>query len=594
MDIRIIEKPDWITWDDIKRCLVESHSVNLAKGINMVHYQWSADSIREFIGEDGVFLVALDGDKLVGTAAVAVKYGKAWYAKGKYAYMCFASVLPEYSGQGLFRALDARREAIASEKGLTTLLFDTHVDNKRRTKSGLKNGYRPVLFFRAKSKDHYNVIMAKWLGEPPYSKLYCWIRFNQTKAKTLLRYHLTKENKRVIVIGQGFTGRLSIVRSVAAYGCRSTLIVLCFGKNGGKTLIKDNSADVYSRYVDDVYYCHRDDEAGLMRILLEKCAVDGQKTVIFPDNDFSASVVDKHLDELEPFFHCPHIAHTKGEVTRWMNKIEQKRAAEAVGLNVVKASVVDVVNHGYEIPADVTYPCFAKPVVSIRGGKYAIRKCDNEGQLKSHLDKVSSGKDASLLLEEFKSIEREYALLGFSDGENVIIPGILEVTDLGHGSHFGVAVKGKIQPLSGFEDIVTKFKDLVRRIGFVGVFDIDFFESDGKLYFGELNLRFGGSGYAYTKAGVNLPVMAVKYFLGEDLKGLDTEVRQSLTYFNERMAIDDWYFNYISKREYLDMKRSSDISFVDDPDDPGPRRAYQRMFFRLKIKRLLKRWIRVK
>ena len=44
-----------------------------------------------------------------------------------------------------------------------------------------------------------------------------------------------------------------------------------------------------------------------------------------------------------------------------------------------------------------------------------------------------------MLVEDFKIIEEEYALLGFSDGNEVIIPGIIHF--LTHSkSHFGLAM----------------------------------------------------------------------------------------------------------------------------------------------------------
>ena len=89
--IQIIEKPDWVSWDDIKQCLFEAHSVNRAKGINMDHYQWPTEKIKESLGENGFMLVALDGDKVVGTAGIGEKFGNKWYSKGRYAYMCFAA-----------------------------------------------------------------------------------------------------------------------------------------------------------------------------------------------------------------------------------------------------------------------------------------------------------------------------------------------------------------------------------------------------------------------------------------------------------------------------------------------------------------------
>ena len=106
-NIVIVERPDWVSWEDIKQCLVDAHAVNRVAGINMAHYQWPAERIKDSVGENGTMLVALDGNKVVGTAAIVEKKGKSWYAPGRYAYLCFAGILPEYSGQGILLSFSA-------------------------------------------------------------------------------------------------------------------------------------------------------------------------------------------------------------------------------------------------------------------------------------------------------------------------------------------------------------------------------------------------------------------------------------------------------------------------------------------------------
>ena len=190
--IQIVEKPDWVSWDDIKQCLYEAHSVNRAKGINMAHYQWPAEKIRGSLGENGFMLVALDGDKLVGTAGIGEKFGNKWYVKGRYAYECYASVLPEYAGKGIYKMLEIRREEKAKEEGYDVLILDTHSKNSHRIDIALKNGFRLVRFFRAASRDHYSVVIAKWLNGCPYSSIYCRMKFQISKLKSIMRFPLKK------------------------------------------------------------------------------------------------------------------------------------------------------------------------------------------------------------------------------------------------------------------------------------------------------------------------------------------------------------------------------------------------------------------
>ncbi len=186
--IQIIEKPDWVSWDDISSVLEASHQVNLKDGIRMALHTHSSDYLREKVEGNGKMFVALDGEKLVGTAAVIKKRFKFWFDKEAkdYAYICLASVLPEYSHHGIFRALDAKREDEALNMGLDVMIGDTHESHKRRLVAAKKSGYVPIDFLVW--KDHYNVVIAKWLGKPRASLLKCRIVFGFRKFFKKLRY----------------------------------------------------------------------------------------------------------------------------------------------------------------------------------------------------------------------------------------------------------------------------------------------------------------------------------------------------------------------------------------------------------------------
>lgn len=190
--IQIIEKPDWISWEDIKQCLVAAHATNRNNGVNMEKYQWPVDKIRQSIGMNGVILVALDGGKVIGSAAVGEKKDKKWYAKNGYAYMCLACVLPEYRGQGIYKKLIQLREDAAKVRGYDVLVLDTHKDNKKIQNIAKLNNYRKVGYFR--TKDHYNVVMAKWQTGCPYPEIYCRFRFylSWIRAHLVAYYHAVK------------------------------------------------------------------------------------------------------------------------------------------------------------------------------------------------------------------------------------------------------------------------------------------------------------------------------------------------------------------------------------------------------------------
>ena len=84
-----------------------------------------------------------------------------------------------------------------------------------------------------------------------------------------------------------------------------------------------------------------------------------------------------------------------------------------------------------------------------------MRRCDNANQLSEALDYIinTRTRDTRVLIEDYKEIDTEYALLGFSDGKEVVIPGVLQFLAVSK-AHPGIALQGKVVPVVGFEELV--------------------------------------------------------------------------------------------------------------------------------------------
>ena len=400
--------------------------------------------------------------------------------------------------------------------------------------------------------------------------------------------------QKVVVIGHGYTSRLGVIRALGSAGYDVVVIVMTGYKRDGKTLDTIKPIDCFSKYVSEVYYCPSDREQ-LINLLLEKCTDRNQKVVLFTDSDFSESAVDVNQETLCRYFLFPHINHEPGAVVAWMNKVRQKETARRVGLNVTDGCIIEVTNGEFFIPKEIKYPCFPKPLSTITGGKGGLVKCNNEQELRRVIvSLIQHTPSISVLVEDYKEIEMEHALLGFTDGKEVVIPGIIQTISLANGGHFGVAKQGRIRPIAGYEDLVSKFKQFVLQTGFVGIFDIDFFKSGGEYYFCEMNFRYGGSGYAYTAMGVNLPVMLVRVLTGESIEGMQKQIEKEAIFVNERMCKDDWAENYISTCEFRRLLKESDVSFIKDINDPCPQKRFVNGLWNpvLNMKRIAKKILR--
>ena len=391
-------------------------------------------------------------------------------------------------------------------------------------------------------------------------------------------------NPKVIIIGIGFTSRLGMIRAVAQTGAEIDVIVLCHGRF--------KPVDCYSKYIHRYYFIKGNNKVKLLKILNECCADPSRKSVLIPLNDFAAMVIDQNIDTLKEHFYYPHIRNHQGLVTEWMNKEKQKSLAYKIGLNVAE-SVNVVLNDGkYQLPNDIEYPCFTKTRAYTGGYKHTLHRCDNEASLRDVLDLLAcKHRRITIMVEDYKEINTEYAVVGFSNGKEVVIPGVIEILVMAKGDDKGVACQGKIMPIDGFKDLVEKFKRLILEIGFVGLFDIDFYLSNGKYYFGEINLRIGGSATSVLKMGVNLPAMFVNSLYGKPYDYLEKEVKSTAIFVNERICSDNWCDGYLTKREMYRLFDSSDISFVKDVNDAKPEKMFRRELLFIGIKKCLKTFL---
>lgn len=388
---------------------------------------------------------------------------------------------------------------------------------------------------------------------------------------------------KVVVIGHGYTSRLAIIRSVGMEGYNVDVVVVYGSGQRNKLPI-----DCYSKYVDKVYYTPSGDNDHLIKLLIETYQHSEKKPILVPESDYAVAVVDRNLNRLKDIFHVPSIDLKEGAVVELLDKVKQKEYARSVGLMVASSTEVTIRNGQFELPSNIHYPCFPKPS---DGGKKNLGRCDNREQLKSALENMGKERDLVVMVEEYLHIDKEYALVGFSDGKKVTIPAILYNQEMANGGHFGVAKRGVVMPVEGYSSLIEQFKKLILSIRFIGLFDIDFLECQGQFYFDEINLRFGGSGYAVTKAGANLPAMMANYF-ADNSANLDCQITRSMTFANERTCLDDWYDNYTNYKEYIDRINEAEISFIQDETDPAPYFAYKKMVRRKRILHLIKNFLK--
>lgn len=367
----------------------------------------------------------------------------------------------------------------------------------------------------------------------------------------------------IIVIGRNYTSRLGMIRAVGMAGY-DVIVIQTNGVSPNKGI------DSYSKYVRQHFFAREPDRGLLMDVLRQIAENEGPGNIIIPVDDYASSVIDDNLLELKDLFLFPNVDMAQGMVNHFMDKSVQKEMARSCGLNVAGGWTVVVKNGKFEIPDSIVYPCFPKPLVSFTGNKTCMVPCGSKNELFKVLESFSSNfPDCDILIEEFKRVDKEYATLGYSDGKSVVLPGMIQVLKDGSGHHKGVTLLGRLLPPAGFSAFFEQLKAFILNLHFVGLFDIDSYESSGQLFFNELNLRFGASGYAVTSKGVNLPEMLIDTLIGNDTS-LSTSISDESLFVNEKVAYEDLISGYISRKRYNHFMSDDFIHFIKNDEDPEP------------------------
>ena len=189
-EIKVMEKPDWVTWDDIHKLLLTAHKKNIEKGMMMQVSHLSSEELEKRLGYKGRCFVALANDKLVGTTSVRFYEGESWYDRGLLvAHSKWSAILPKYQGIGITEELYQLRDTYIQEMGARMIHADTAENNLIVRKKAKMNGFVEVAY-RAYKSDHYSVIFVKWLEKCPFDKKIIDRKFYISKMLTKAQYKI--------------------------------------------------------------------------------------------------------------------------------------------------------------------------------------------------------------------------------------------------------------------------------------------------------------------------------------------------------------------------------------------------------------------
>lgn len=191
--IRIMERPEWISYEEIHSLLLTAHERNRTEGFHVKTVEMTGEELEKHIGKNGMCFVAVDGEKLVGVTAVRIVERHNKFVDGRVADQILVAVLPDYSGRSISSALHEKVVEYAETNGLRQIELRTADRNNKMQTACLKWGFHYMDFVSFPGIDHYTVVMMKWLSEAPpasalkirYSlkRVYIRLRFKQGKVK---------------------------------------------------------------------------------------------------------------------------------------------------------------------------------------------------------------------------------------------------------------------------------------------------------------------------------------------------------------------------------------------------------------------------
>lgn len=184
-----MEKPDWISWDEVQQCIHDAQLTNKKQGFDMSFGYKTGEELRKSVGENGYcFVVLNESDKVIATMSLRISNIHFWWYKGEAGYYCYEAVHPVYRGTDAYFDMHAAVKRKEKQLGLNLIWADTAERNKVVLRVSAMSGWKQVQYTSFKSCDYYSIIIAKWLDDCPYSDRKIKFMFKLSRIAVKLLY----------------------------------------------------------------------------------------------------------------------------------------------------------------------------------------------------------------------------------------------------------------------------------------------------------------------------------------------------------------------------------------------------------------------
>lgn len=322
---------------------------------------------------------------------------------------------------------------------------------------------------------------------------------------------VVSNNKKVIVIG---SGPIRIGQGIEFDYC-SVHSVLSLRKAGIETIIVNNNPETVSTDFDtaDKLYFEPLTEEDAYNII-EKEKPDG---VILQFGGQTAIKLAKFFREMN----VPIYGTSPEQIDAAEDREKFDEVLEKLGISRPKGKGVWTLEEGIQTANELGYPVLVRPSYVLGGQGMEITY--EEKQLVKYLEAAFAKDKKNPVLIDRYLCGREIEVDAICDGEDVVIPGIMEHLERA-GVHSGDSIS-IYPPQHLTEEMKEQIMDVTKRISLalevIGMVNIQFIEYEGSLNIIEVNPRSSRTvPYISKVSGVPVIDIATKVMLGSKLKEL--------------------------------------------------------------------------
>lgn len=319
------------------------------------------------------------------------------------------------------------------------------------------------------------------------------------------------DKKKILVIG---SGPIRIGQGVEFDYC-SVHSIFALKKCGIETIIVNNNPETVSTDFDiaDKLYFEPLTEEDVLNIV-EKEKPDG---VIL---QFGGQTAIK----LANFFkkkNIPILGTDPDQIDMAEDREKFDAMLEVLGINRPNGKAVINIEDGRKAAEAIGYPVLVRPSYVLGGQGMEITYCEEE--LDNYLQGAFNDSKNPVLIDKYL-VGREIEVDAICDGEDVLIPGIMEHLERA-GIHSGDSIS-IYPPKNLSENTKIKLVDITEKIAkalkTVGMINIQFIDYEGELYIIEVNPRSSRT-VPYISKVTKIPVIevATRVMLGEKLKNME-------------------------------------------------------------------------